>query len=156
MIELGPKSLTQNRYELKCKVLIRERSYQDEQSQGVTQVTEKMAYLIPCESSERDRFLSAWLPDTDEEHFEVGLLIGHPVHGPARATVHRKSREVPEHHLFIMSRGVEEELKKFSESGWKALRAIQKKTVHLTVLSENEELIIDQAQDFALAANKNK
>lgn len=156
MIELGAKPLTKNRYELKCQVIVKETTYDDEQSQGTTRNTEKMAYLVPQESSERDRFLMAWLPETDEENFEVGLMIGHPVHGPARAAIRRKNREVPEHHLFIMSRGAEEELKAFSDEGWKVLRALQKKTVIVTVLSEDEELLIDQAKDFELAVNKNK
>jgi len=145
MIEF-PKPPTHNRFELSCKVLVQDVTYDDFQSKGTSLVTEKMVFLVPRESSQRDLFLTAWLPDTVEEHFEIGLLLGHPVSGPARASIHRKNKDCDEHHIFIMSKGAEEDLKNMNG-----------KVIPVTVLGEIEEQeILNSMKDFDLSLNKNK
>ena len=135
---------TEQRYHLKCKIQVKEVTYDDCQSKGTTQNTEQMVYLIPKESTQLDLFLSAWLPDDEMESYEVGLLIGHPVNGPCRASVHRQDGNLSQPYLFVMSRGAEEDLKQMAG-----------RDIEIIVLGEFEETTLDQAKDYDLALNKN-
>lgn len=140
---------TELRYHLKCKVLVKEVTYQDHQSKGVTNITEKLVYLIPQESSQRDLFFAAWLPDTREEHFEIGFLAGFPLNGFARGCIKRRNNTIDEHHIFVMSKGAEEDIK-----DWVSQSTSKDFYLNVEVLGENEEYLLDMTKDFDLANKK--
>lgn len=130
-------------YHIKCKIVSAPMSYEDEQSRGKAIVTEEMIFLVPEVSSESMRFFGAWLPHVDTEHFEVVAMLPHPINGPCRLSVHRGSRVVHDHHLFVMSVGVERELKKIVGS-----------FIEIDVLPEDEDEYADQMIDADLPFNK--
>lgn len=136
---------TERRYRFKCKVIAKDVTYTDEQSTGTFQVTEKLVFLLPEQSTQRDLFYSAWLPDTDEEPAEVGCEMGHPLYSTFRCALWRRTQFVGDIHLFVMSKGAEESLK-----------PLNGKFIELEVLGEQEDTLLDQQRDFELAYNKNK
>jgi hypothetical protein len=138
---------TELRYNLKCKILIKEVTYQDHQSKGVTNVTETLVYLIPQESTQRDLFYAAWLPDTREERFEIGFTVGHPINGFVRGCIKRRNETIKDHHIFIMSKGAEEDLKDYFCGKEHAY-------LNIEVLGEHEEELLDLAKNYALSNKK--
>lgn len=141
---------TEREYHLKALVLVREKDILQERANGEkTQIQVTMVYLLPQESSQRDYFYAAWLPDLDEEdaekygggpsHYEIGLRIGSPVVGFARTSFHRATRDLPEPHFFVMSLGASKDLERFNG-----------RTVEVTVMPENTDEILDTAKDFDL------
>lgn len=141
---------TEREYHLKALVLVREKDILQERLNGEkTQIQVTMVYLLPQESSQRDYFYAAWLPEVDEEdaekyggqsHYEIGLRVGSPVVGFARTSFHRATRDLPEPHFFVMSLGASKDLERFNG-----------RTVEITVLPENTDEILDTAKDFDLA-----
>lgn len=134
---------TEKEYHLKCKVLVKDVSYLDEQSKGSELKTEQMIFLIPQESTQRTMFLNAWLPDTVEEHHEVVFEGGYPVEGIFKGAVQRRNERCSEHHIFVMSRGAEEDLK-----------AMNGKFIQVKSLPASNEHLGDTMKDFDLADNK--
>jgi hypothetical protein len=145
---------TEQRYHLKCKVLVKKVSYMDYQSKGETLITEDFVFLIPQESTQRSLFMGAWLPDTLEGNSEIGLEIGRPVEGHARACLRRKNKIVPEAHIFVMSRGAEELIKDWARANRGFLWTRQDCYLDITVLAENEDELLDQQKDFDLVDKK--
>jgi hypothetical protein len=147
------EKLREQEYCLRCKVVIKEVTYEDFQSKGVLgNVTEKMAFLIPQEGTQRDMFFSAWLPDYEQDskgnvvptHTEIACKTGHPVYGFFRASVHRPDERMSEPYIFVMSRSVEEDLK-----------ALDGKFVIIDVLGDSEIEKADYAKDYELANRTN-
>lgn len=136
---------TEREYHLNCKVVVKEISYEDEQSKGSSLNTAKMVFLIPSEGSQRDLFFAAWLPEAETERNEIGLIIGNPVNGPCRASVMRKNKNLSEHHIFVMSFGAEQDLVQFADS--KKWFNIRDRKISVTVLPENADVLLDQASD---------
>lgn len=136
---------TERRYRFKAKVIAKDVTYTDEQSTGTFQVTEKLVFLLPEQSTQRDLFYSAWLPDTDHEPIEVGCEIGHPVYSCFRAALWRRTQFVGDIHLFVMSKGAEE-----------LLKPMNGKSVEIEIMGEQEDQQLDGMRDFELAYNKNK
>jgi hypothetical protein len=136
---------TERRYTFNVKVLAKDVTYSDEQSTGTTQVTERLVFLVPQQSTHRDLFYSAWLPDTDSEPVEVGCEMGHPVYSNFRAALWRRTQFVGDIHLFVMSKGAEE-----------LLKPLDGRTVEVTTLGELEDQQLDQMRDYELPYNKNK
>lgn len=139
------KTPQQHEYTFKCRVVAKEVTYEDEQSTGVTQVTEKLVFLIPDQSTERDKFYFAWLPDTDLEPAEIVCEIGHPVFSIFRAALWRRTQHVNDFHIFVMTKGVEE-----------ILKALHDKSIVLKVLSSADDHKADTQRDWKLPYNKNK
>jgi len=98
----------------------------------------KMALLIPELNDEARLFFNKWLPDTSEEHYELVALIP-SVNSPSRLSIHRGGDQKSEkHYLFVMSKGVEEDLIKFFKEG---------DTVMVHVLPEEADEQADQMRD---------
>lgn len=132
-------------YHLKCKIIVKDISYDDEQSKGVQKITEKMVFLKPYESTQRTMFFNAWLPETKEEHFELACTAPYPIDGFFKASIHRVDDRFTEgHYLFVMSRGAEEDFKKMNG-----------RDIEITVLSAESEDEADKMKDFDMALNKN-
>lgn len=145
MVDFGPKVKPEEmRYALKAKVVAKEVTYFDEQSTGTVQVTEKLVFLVPEQSTQRDLFFSAWLPDSPEKPVEVVCQGGHPVYTPFRAALWRRSQHVGEIHLFVMSKGAEEVLKE-----------INGQSFAFEVLGQQEDNLADNQRDWELPYNKN-
>jgi hypothetical protein len=104
-----------------------------------------MVFLVPLESSQRDFFFSAWLPEDESEAFEVALMLAHPVSGPCRAAVMRKNKRLNEHHLFVMSVGAEEDL--IQEAEKKKWNLFKDRVIEVTVLPETDDRILDLSKD---------
>lgn len=141
---------TEKQYHLRCKVLVQSKTVDQERVGGkITRIETKMVYLLPLESTQRDLFYAAWMPEVDEDDaanfggtssYEIGLLLGSPVSGPARATFHRANREVPaQPHIFIMSLGAS-----------KDLEPLDGRTIEVTVLSEKDDEVLDLMKDADL------
>lgn len=130
---------TERAYKLKCKVLIKKI-----QTEDLGKKFERtLCFLIPEEGDQRTAFFSAWLPEEFEdskEYFEIGMLIEPPIDSPCRGSIHRANANCNKHHIFIMSKGVEED---FIKSKWRW----KKETINLTVLPENFESDMPDARD---------
>lgn len=136
----------ERRYTFACKVVAKEVTYLDEQSTGNQLVNEELVFLIPEQSTQRDLFYAAWLPDTDAEPSEIVCEAGHPVYGAFRSALWRRSQFVGDIHLFVMSKGAEESFKE-----------INGKRIEITVYGEQEDQAIDGShRDWELPYNKNK
>lgn len=133
----------QVRYYLKMKIMVKEVTYDDEQSTGVKQTTEKLVFMIPQQSTQMTKFFMAWLPDTAEEAQELGFEIAHPVFLLFRGALWRRTQHVDEYHVLVMSRGAEEELKRFDG-----------KTLDVEVLAEGEDTLLDQQRNYELPYKK--
>jgi hypothetical protein len=136
----------QTRYFLRCKVFVRDCTYEDQQSTGNVNISERLVFLCPEEGDQRTLFYKAWLPDIDG-HQEIGCEMGHPVYSAFRAALYRKSsfhEELPDNHIFVMSKGAEEILKR-----------LDGQIVNVEVLGEQEEALLDGMLDHELILNKN-
>lgn len=140
------KTPTQETYHLKCKIVVKEISYLDEQSKESKNAAAKMVFLVPKEGTQRDLFLSAWLPENSDAAHEVSLMLGFPVSGPCRAAVMRRNKNCDAHHLFVMSTGVEEDLILESQNK-KWWTAFQDREIQVTVLPETEDKVLDLVHD---------
>lgn len=109
---------TEQQYVLTCKVVPHDVSYDDVQSQGsLGNLTRKCIALVPVENSQMYRFFAAWL-GTPGKLVEVLVRFDHPFHQYARAAVMWPQSQNPkdgvsvsnleEHHLFLMSYGLEQ------------------------------------------------
>lgn len=128
---------------LRCLVDVREISYQDVQSKETVQRSEKMVFLIPQEGTQRSFFFAKWLPDVEKESPEIAMVIPYPVNGFVRGCVCRRDHRCPEHHIFVMSRGAEEDLKN-----------IHGKTIEILVLHESLEYVLDGMKNYDLIGKK--
>ena len=146
MLDLQPQhqKKEQQRYQLKCKVVVKEVTYQDEQSTGTTNVSESLVFLTIEPSTQRDLFYSVWLPDTVETPTELVCQAGHPVYSTFRCALWRRSQFVGDIHLFVMSKGTEEVLKEMTD-----------KYIVIEVLGEQEDQLADTQRDWNLPYNKN-
>lgn len=124
-------------YQIKCKVKIITQSYM-EIADGRMHEATSVLLLPDLESTEVSRFLATYLPDIScvcldcnndniriyntecpkcesenlkREHTEVPAWIAGPVHEVCRLAVLRKNNYCEQHHMFVMSTGVEEILK---------------------------------------------
>jgi hypothetical protein len=136
----------QVRYHLRCKVIVKDCTYEDQQSKGNQLIAERLVFLYPEESDERTRFYMAWLPDA-ESYQEIGCEMGHPVFSAFRAALYRKSTfhtDLQDNHIFVMSKGAEEILKR-----------LDGQMVNVEILGEQEEFLLDGMLDHDLTLNKN-
>lgn len=129
---------TYKKYHLSCKTKFHFKTVTEDIGRGViSSYARKLVLLVPQESDQRSRFLSAWCPDTKEEFYEVAAEVGAPVHGPVRLSVHRGyDDKLDRPYLFVMSKGVEEILLDFPEG----------RTLEVTILPAN----MDGEADYAL------
>jgi hypothetical protein len=141
-------------YNLKVNVHVKKIAYEDYQSTGnLGLVEEEMVFLEPLESTQRDLFFNAWLPDYEQDpvtkeivpgHTEVSCKAGHPIYGYFKCSVHRPDyRFKSQPYLFVMSKAAEEDLK-----------IMNGKSINITVLSQDNENLGDYAKDYDLAAKK--
>lgn len=91
-------------FQLKCKVVVKEISVVDDDRK----FTRRVVLLVPEDNDQRSMFLATWLPDTAEQHYELVGFVKSPIDSPARLSVHRRNQRHDNHHLFMMSKGVEE------------------------------------------------
>jgi len=146
MIDLVPneKKIEEHRYQLKAKVIVKDVTYTDEQSTGTSQVTDKLVFLIPEDSTQRDLFYTAWLPDDPDSPQEVVCQAGHPVYSTFRAALWRRTQHVGDIHLFVMSKGTEE-----------VLKTMNGLSLVFEVLGQQEDNLADNQRDWKLPYNKN-
>jgi hypothetical protein len=141
-------------YALKCKVHVKEITYEDFQSKGeMGLVTEEMIFLEPYPSTQRDLFFSAWLPDYEQDHItkkivpthtEVTCKAGHPIYGYFKCAVHRRDERFNSSpYLFVMTKAAEEELK-----------MLRGKDIIFTVLGQDDENLGDYMKDYDLSGKK--
>lgn len=150
-------------YNLKCVIKIIRQSYK-EVSDGRIHESSSVLLLPDMEATETSRFFSVYLPDIASvclecgnedlriynencpkcdssriytEHSEVPSWIGNPVHSPCRLAVLRKNNYCTQHHLFVMSTGVEDEL-----------RNMNGRSVLLTILPTSQDEVCDTAKSF--------
>lgn len=145
---------TEQKYHLKCSIVKKKISYIDTQSDGVGKLMEAdFIYLVPQESSQRDLFLDAWLPDTRGEVVEVGCRAGNPICGYFRGYIRRANNIINKPHIGIMSLGAEQDLIDFHnrKSFWQ-----RERTIEIEILGEQDEHLLDQARNAELPFEKKK
>jgi hypothetical protein len=141
-------------YHLNVKVHVKKITYQDYQSKGyLGLVEEEMVFLEPLESTQRDLFFMAWLPDYEQDpvtkeivagHTEVVCKAGHPIYGYFKCSFHRADeRFKSQPYLFVMTKSAEEELKNLNG-----------KVLSITVLSQDQEHLGDYVKDYDLVNKK--
>lgn len=128
---------TEREYNLKCRVQVIRQSYVDSEVTDQLQETRSVVLVPEIESTESMMFLSAWLPEVSKICLDCGnedlrmsndecnkckstkihlgwsevpAFITSPVNSPSRLAVLRKNNYCDQHHLFVMSSGVEDEL----------------------------------------------
>ena len=118
-------------YKIRCKVNVITKGFQTWKGQ---QVDDKMCVLSFVESRDLVRFLIAWLPEEQKEHFELVIFLRHPVFSSCRVALHRRGPEFPDHYFFVMSKGVEDEL-----------IALNQKIIDVDVLPASQDSEADEA-----------
>jgi hypothetical protein len=116
---------TERHYRLKCFVICKRFSFEDEQSNGVSNNTTVSAFLIPDQSTQMQLFFDAWLPLQGEEKLynEVAVMIGHPVQSKIRVAVHKPTQIMQKPHMVAMTERGEHILIKFFNGRVRAARA---------------------------------
>lgn len=129
---------TQREYNIVCSVFIKTIQTTD---LGRT-FPRTVAYLVPdVNHTEVIRFLNAWLPENAEERFEIGTNLATPVNSPCRVAIMRGNEKCPHHHLFVMTKAVEEDLIRYQMHG---------KKIKVHVLPEGVQDDIDENRDSEL------
>lgn len=134
---------TERDYHITCKVIVKEVGYEDVQSKEIVTRTEQMVYLVPEHNTQMELFFKAWLPEDLDVHNEVVLESGYPIYGYFRGAVQRRNAQCTDHHIFVMSRGAEEDLKMMHD-----------KRVTLRVLPASDDGRADSMKDFDLANDR--
>lgn len=107
-------SPTNERYNLRCRVEVKNMKFRDTQSFGKEWNSEAdVVLLVPDSGIETDLFYSAWLPDMEgKDNFsEIGFLMGWPVNGFTRAALYRANSLFPHPHIYVMTKRTEDLLK---------------------------------------------
>lgn len=135
----GDDALLERKYHLKCKLKFLVKDIQDWDGKQNVNRKRKLAMLIPQESDEMIRFLSAWLPDTRDEYFELASYISSPINSPCRLAIKRgPDAQSQQHYLTVMSVGVEEVMTSHMKDG---------QMIQVTILPVSEESEADFARD---------
>lgn len=151
---------TERHYNLKCKVKKIRQTYR-EIDDGKQHETTSVILVPDVEQTEAMMFLTAWLPEVfmicidcgnenlkagDQkcnkcgsqkvklEHTECASFIGYPVNSPCRLAVLRKNNYCDQHHLYVMSTGVEQELLN-----------MEGKLISVTTFKGTEDHLVDKA-----------
>lgn len=136
----GDDPLLERKYYLTCKLKFFVKNIKDWDGKQEVNRRRTLAFLIPQESDERIRFLSAWLPETDKEYFELAAYISSPVDSPCRLAIKRADGQCERHYLTVMSVGVEEIMLNHMKDG---------QMVQVTILPVSEEQETDFARDVS-------
>lgn len=133
---------TEKPYHLVCVLRFIQKSVNEVVGQSLRSQSyeRKMCILIPDESDQRTDFMSAWLPDTSKEYYEIGAYIAYPVDSPCRMSIHRADEKSDRHYLFVMTKGVEDILVKLKEGS----------RISLKVMPASHDEEIDRAIDTQL------
>lgn len=103
-----------------------------------TRYERKMVILVPEFNDECIRFFGAWLPETTEDHYELVIEMGAPIHSPCRVSIHRAPHAYSEKHfLFVMSKGVEDDCLRYAEG----------RQIAVTALPQDADSTADFAKD---------
>jgi hypothetical protein len=144
----------EQRYHLRCKIVVKQISYLDRQSKKSTQETAKFVFLEPQATTQSQLFLSAWLPDGSDgkNHYEVGLTCGHPVNRAFRASIHNRDERHDRPYLMVLTLSAEKDFVDFMEgrygpSKWKTFMSIKRwikseETIDVTVMRATEEATV--------------
>lgn len=154
---------SERQYELKCLVKVVDVSF-IEVADGKQHETKSVLLIPDKDATETWMFFTAWLPEVSKVCLDCGVdnvkigtthchncqstnlllewnecptYISSPVESPARCAVLRKNSVCNHNHLFVMSAGVEDEL-----------RQLDGKTVYVRVFPGSEDHICDQASDI--------
>lgn len=126
---------TELEYFLKCKIQKFIKHVKDNDKT----YTRELVILVPEHNDAASSFFRAWLPDTREEYFELVAQMPYPIDSIARLSIHRGPNEKCEkHHLFVMSKGVEELILQNN---------LIDKTIHVKILPESQDEQHDQVRD---------
>lgn len=134
-------------YNLKCRIVVFNKAFKEKADHG-QQHQDYMVALVPRNDfGQYVTFLNAWLPAKrgDEHYNEVIMQMGSPVFAPCRGAVMRDNENVRDHHIFVMSTGVEEMLKQMYKRNPRA-------EVQITVLPQESEELADDAPSTSRTA----
>ncbi len=134
--------LTQQEYNLKCRVEIKRLTYK-EIADGRQHEADCVLLIPDHEATETMKFFTAWLPDTIDTYHEVPSYVLHPINSPCRMAVLRNDELDGFHHLFVMSTGIEEILKRRNGQ-----------SVFVRILPEADDEICDKAPTLTRTTDK--
>ena len=129
---------TERSYVLKCKIEAFIKTITEKHASYQSQ----LVFLVPQESDQRTSFLSAWLPETSEEHFELAGIIPPPIDSPCRFAIRRANGDCGQHHLVVMSTGVAKLLAAIAAKGKGAAMGVTVK-----ILPESDIEAADLSKD---------
>lgn len=128
--------ISQSRYILNCKVVVKKMSFLDRQSRGQAwNETAQVVLLVPDINTMSSLFLNERLPILDEEHTEVGMVMGGPIFGFFRGALKRGSKLCDRPNIFVMSKRAEN-----------ILKYMDGRNFEVTVVSQEEEAAYDEAE----------
>lgn len=140
-MQTDPNDLTLKEYNFWVRILVKEVAAQQGELGG--QSSFNVVLLLPQESTQRQEFYKAWLPDQTyegegSEAPEIIISSGFPLgHAPFRGAVINGSRFWNAPHIFVMSPRVEDILKNMN--GRKILIKVHSSSADLEL--DPEELI---------------
>lgn len=134
---------TERPYHLKCIVVCKHVTFEDEQSKGKSNGETTNVYLLPDQSSQMELFMAAWVPQHANEHFELAVLLGRPFNAPARCSVHRATQHMAEPHMMVMSQEAEASLISFFNANLEAAKQDRLRLrIDVTTLPASQEGIL--------------
>lgn len=111
-VTFGEVEPTEIEYNIKCRIKRIEKGFVDSRRR---QLSADMILLLPdVADSDCQRFLTAWLPDTDDQTFEVLGWLKTPFHSPARMAISRARPHCPEQpFLMLMTTELKDYMKRY-------------------------------------------
>jgi len=141
-MDISSSAKVNKEYPLNCEILSKIKHYEDEDTKGKKfKASTTMFYFVPKESTSKVMFLDAWLPSHEDETYEVVAIVHSPVNKPARFGVKRMNKDCADHHLFVMTAEIEEEITRFVEWSRKegSCRNGGYPSIKITILPQDQE-----------------
>lgn len=141
-MDISSSAKVNKEYPLNCEIYTKIKYYEDEDINGKKfKASTTMFYFVPRESTTKVLFLDAWLPSVESETYEVVGIVHSPINKPARFGVKMGNHDCNEHHLYVMTSEIEDEIKKFVD--WSRKEGSCRKggypSIKITILPQNQE-----------------
>lgn len=139
-------TLTECEYDLKGRFVVQRILVEDDDPHAMYKkinYENQIALFIPDLNSEAQTFLRAWLPEGEKEHFELSVFFKSPINSPARCAIMKPNARSSKPHLFIMSKGVVEDIIKLKARGELNIYRL----FECTTFSEKDDEIADKMKE---------
>jgi hypothetical protein len=150
-IEFSQHDPCEERYVLRCKVVVKKISYVDHQSKSQSNETAPFVFLEPEINTQAQLFLTAWLPDGSDgkRNYELAVLCGHPVNRAFRGYLFNRDERHDRPYIMVATMSAEKDFidfvnGKYPKSKWSHYMNLKswittKETVEVTILKASED-----------------